>query len=124
MAGSKVSFPGDSTGWTNYHNAALNATIDSAYRIRTNATLPATVFVIGLVGNAAGAPDYTLMRRIANDDSADIFNSPGLYNNCASTTNCVNYSSQPSGTFVYSTDKNDLRRAFLEISSQVLRLSR
>ena len=124
MAGSKVSFPGDTTGWTNYHNAALNATIDSAYRIRTNATLPATVFVIGLGGNAAGAPDYTLMRRIANDDSADIFNSPGLYNNCASTTNCVNYSSQPSGTFVYSTDKNDLRRAFLEISSQVLRLSR
>jgi hypothetical protein len=113
--------------WTNYHNAALNATDNAAYRARTNAQIAPTIFVIGLGGNsgATGPPiDHTLLQRIANDPAADGFNSPQAYTSCATTTNCVNYPSQPLGTYIYSTDANELRSAFLRLSSQILRLSK
>jgi len=111
-----------STDWTNVHAAALNATDNAAYRIRTNANLPAYIFTLGLGGN--GDIDKTLLQRIANDPNADMFNNPPQYTSCATTTGCVNYSTQPQGMFIYSPDSQDLGQAFLKIASQVLRLSR
>ncbi len=126
--GGKVDFSSTTnTAWTNYHKAALNATDNAAYRARTNAQIAPTVFVIGLGGNsgATGPPiDHTLLQRIANDPAADGFNSPPAYTSCATTANCVNYPTQPLGTYIYSTDANELRSAFLRLSSQILRLSK
>lgn len=113
------------TGWTNFHNAVMNATDNSAYRARTNATLPATVFAIGLGGNSVnGPPDPVLLQRMANDPNGDQFNNPATYVPCAQASNCVTYSGQPQGTFIYSPDATNLGQAFLRISSQILRLSR
>jgi hypothetical protein len=111
--------------WQNYHDGALNATIDAAYRARTDAMIPATVFVIGLGGNDPNyTPDYTLLQRLANDPGGDAFNSPSLYNSCATQLGCVNYTDQPKGTFIFSADKTELRSSFLRLSSQILRLSK
>ncbi|MBZ5673787.1 MAG: VWA domain-containing protein [Acidobacteriia bacterium] len=114
------------TAWLNFHKAAVNATDNAAYRARTNGLIAATVFVIGLGGNTTGvAPiDHTLLQRVANDPAADAFNTPPKYTSCATTTGCVNYTDQPQGTYIYSTDKNELRTAFLRLSSQILRLSK
>jgi hypothetical protein len=112
--------------WQNYHNAALNATDNAAYRARTNGTIPATMFVIGLGGNTGGGPpiDHTLLQRLANDPAADGFNSPAAYSTCAMTPNCVNYLDQPQGTYIFSVDHTELKSAFLKLSSQILRLSK
>lgn len=126
LSGSYVSIAGNAstTAWTNIHNAALNATDNAAYRIRTNATLPAYMFVIGLGGNSGDQPDFTLLQRMANDPNGDNYNNPAKYNTCASTASCVNYSSQPQGTFIFSANSGSLGQAFLSISSQILRLSK
>jgi len=65
-----------------------------------------------------------LLQRIANDPAGDAFNTPQAYTSCATNTGCVNYPSQPQGTYIFSTDKNSLRSAFLKLSSQILRLSK
>jgi hypothetical protein len=109
--------------WTNYHNAAYNATDNAAFRIRTNPNLPAYSFVIGLGGQGSDPPDYTLMQRLANDPRGDSFNTPALYGDCAVTPGCVHYPTQPKGLFIFSTNQSQLRQAFLQISSQILRLS-
>jgi hypothetical protein len=112
------------TGWANFHNAALNAADNSAYRARTNPTIPAYFFGIGLGGTSTNPPDYVLMQRIANDPGPDNFNSPAKYLACASEPGCTTYPDQPQGTFIFSTDKSVLAAAFLQISSQILRLSK
>ena len=112
------------TDWTNAHGGALNATDNAAYRVRTNATLPAYMFVIGLGGNSGNPPDPILLQRMANDPNPDRFNSPVAYQPCASETGCVTYANQPQGTFIYSPNSTQLGQAFLSISSQILRLSR
>jgi len=121
------------TQWTNFHKGVLNATDNAAYQVRTNGTLPAYVFGIGLGGNCTpnctaanrtgDPPDYILMQRMANDPNGDLYNTPPNYTSCATEPTCVNYSGQPQGTFIYSYDKTQLVQAFLSVSSQVLRLS-
>ncbi|MEO5925999.1 MAG: VWA domain-containing protein [Bryobacteraceae bacterium] len=106
--------------WQNYHDAALNATDHAGYRARTNANIPATVFVIGLGGQGSDPTDHTLLQRIANDPRGD---SSVPYVACASNASCVNYSAQPQGTYIYSSNSNVLKAKFLELSSQILRLS-
>ena len=109
--------------WTNYRNAVFNATDYAAYQARTNATLPVYFFGIGL-GGATNPPDYVLMQRMANDPNGDNYNTPVSYLPCAQETGCATYSTQPQGTFIFAKDTSDLNRAFLAISSQVLRLSK
>ncbi len=111
-------------GWSNFHNAVLNATDNAAYQARANATLPVYFFTIGLGGNSAVPPDPVLLQRIANDPNGDTFNNPATYQPCASEANCVTYSTQPQGTFIYSSNSTYLAQAFLRISSQVLRMSK
>src|SRR6201999_149385 len=82
--------------WTVFHNAALNATDNAAYRARDNmgqsATTglgPVTIFTVGLGGN--GVVDYTLLQRIANDPNGDLYNGPPdnhYYNPCSSQPGC------------------------------------
>jgi Flp pilus assembly protein TadG len=111
--------------WPNTHAAALNATDNSAYNIRSNATLPAYIFVIGLGGNNGDPPDSILLQRMANDPNGDEFNNPPNpnINPCAQEPTCVNYPNQPQGQFIYSPNSTQLGQAFLAISSQILRLS-
>lgn len=112
-------------GWTNYHNAVLNATDNAAYVARSNSTIAPYFFVIGLGGNSTtGAPDNILLQRIANDPNGDTFNATPVYSACANETGCVTYSSQPEGTYIYSSSSTTLAAAFLRISSQVLRISK
>ena len=120
LSGGKVT----NGSWQSFHNAALNATDNAAYQARTNATLPAYFFVIGLGGTSANPPDYVLMQRIANDPNGDNYNSPALYSACSLEANCTTYSGQPQGNFIFSSSPSSLSQAFLSISSEVLRLSK
>ncbi len=106
--------------WLNYHDAALNATDNAAYRARTNANIQATVFVIGLGGQGADPTDHTLLQRLANDTRGDI---GGLYPACAANPSCVHYDTQATGTYIYSSSASVLKQKFLELSSQILRLA-
>ncbi len=110
--------------WTNYHNAVLNATDNAAYRARTNSTIPAYFFGIGLGGSSANPPDYILMQRMANDSRGDSLHTPPKYDPCDQEPGCITYDNQPQGTFVYSSNASELGQAFLSISSQILRLSK
>lgn len=113
--------------WQNYHDGALNATDDAAYRMRTNGTLPVTVYAIGLGGNTGGGsdpPDYILLQRVANDPNADLYSGSSLYPNCSTEPTCITFPSQQQGTFAFSTTKTGLAAAFTSIASQVLRLSK
>ena len=112
------------TNWTNYHNAVMNATENSAYVARSNATIPASVFVIGLAGNSATPPDPVLLQRMANDPNGDMFNTPATYVSCASATNCQTFSNQPQGVFLFPQNASSIGQAFRYIASQVLRLSK
>jgi len=125
------------SNWTYYHLAVLNATDNAAYNFRGNATIPATIFTIGLGGNSTnGPPDPVLLQRMANDPNGDEFNTTGPDNGgyywpCSNAQEvdsygaaCTNWSSQPQGTFIYAPNSTYLAEAFLRISSQVLRLSK
>ena len=76
-----------------------------------------------LGGNDGNPPDPILLQRIANDSSADQFNSPAAYPACSTEPSCITYPGQPQGQFIYSPTAAQLGQAFLAISSQILRLS-
>jgi hypothetical protein len=61
---------------------------------------------------------------MANDPNGDLFNTPALYPDCASAVNCSTSTSEPSGTFIFSSNPTQLSQAFLKISAMILRLSR
>jgi len=111
------------TDWPNTHAAALNATDNSAYNVRNNATLPAFVFAIGLGGNHGNPPDPILLQRMANDPNGDAFNTTQAFYACSTEPTCITYASQPQGQFIYAPTTAQLGQAFLAISSQILRLS-
>jgi hypothetical protein len=106
--------------WANYHAAALNAADNAAYRARSNATVPANVFVIGLGGNGNDPTDHILLQRMANDTRGDV---NGAYPPCVASPTCYHYTDQNTGTYIYSTNQTTLKQKFLELSSQILRLS-
>jgi Mg-chelatase subunit ChlD len=124
MNGTHVSTTG---GWTNFHNAALNATDNAAYRARVGATLgngqtlDASFFGIGLGGNSTTPPDYVLMQRMANDPNGD---ADGLYPACASAPGCITYNTQHQGQFIFAPSSSELEGAFEKIAAQILRLSK
>jgi Flp pilus assembly protein TadG len=130
----------NSANWKNYHLGVLNATENAAYNFRTNATLPATIFAIGLAGNSTNVPDPVLLQRMTNDPNGDEFNTTGpltglyagqYYYPCSNSlekdaygATCVTSTTQPQGSYVYAPNSTYLAEAFLRISSQVLRLSK
>lgn len=117
--------------WQNYHSGALNATDDVAYNMRTNATIPTTVYAIGLGGNTSSGsdpPDFILLQRVANDPNADLYwatpsESGPQYPACSTEPTCITYANQPQGVFAFSYSQAQLAAAFRSIASQVLRLS-
>jgi hypothetical protein len=89
---------------THVEMASINATDNSARRIRTDDRLRPVIFVIGLGG--ANPPDKELMKRLANDPAASNYDR-----------------SQSAGLFVWSPSAAQLQDAFLRIASEILRLS-
>ena len=86
-----------------------NVLDNAAQRVRAESVangLDVYTYTIGL-GNAPGGVDNTLLERVANDSSANNYNS-----------------AQPVGEYVYSPTAAELQQAFSEIASQVLRLSK
>jgi Flp pilus assembly protein TadG len=128
MSGTHVA----NSGYTNFHNAAQNAADNAAYQVRNGfgllspnvgTTLQAYIYAVGLGGTVGTPPDYILMQRMTNDASGDNYNSPALYSACSAEATCVHYSSQPQGSFIFSSTPSVWAQAFLQISSQILRLS-
>jgi len=107
-----------------FHLAARNAADNAAFQARSNATLAATIFGIGLGGTSAAPPGYDFMQRITNDPNGDLYNSPALYPACSSEPLCVTHSDQPQGVFIFSSDPTKLQQAFLDMASQILRLAK
>jgi len=105
-------------------NAAFNASDNAAKAARTNATIPAYVFAVGLGGTTGSPPDYVLLQRMSNDPNGDLFNTPPLYPQCSADPTCTTSTNEPSGTFIFSSSPSQLGQAFLKISSMILRLSR
>jgi hypothetical protein len=98
-------------------NLAFNASDSAAAQARTNPTVQAYVFAVGLGGTTGTPPDYRLLQRMANDPNPDLYNTPALYGAY------TNIPSQPVGTFIYASNPGQLNSAFLKISSMILRLS-
>jgi len=107
-----------------FHLAARNAAANAAFKARGNATIPATIFGIGLGGTSQAPPGYDFMQRITNDPNGDLYNSPALYNPCSQVATCATFSNQPQGVFIFSSDPTKLQQAFLDMASQILRLAK
>jgi Flp pilus assembly protein TadG len=107
-----------------FHYAARNAADSAANQARTNPTIAATVFGIGLGGTSAAPPGYDFMQRITNDPNGDLYNSPPLYSACNTEPLCTTSTSQPQGVFIFSSDPTKLQQAFLSMASQILRLAK
>jgi hypothetical protein len=84
-------------------NAALNAADSLADRSRNNLTLKPVIYTLGL----GTGVDATLLRRMANDPASPIYDS-----------------SKQIGLYAYAPNAADLSRAFAQIASEILRLTR
>ncbi|MDP9115629.1 MAG: hypothetical protein M3O20_18375, partial [Acidobacteriota bacterium] len=107
-----------------FHLAARNAADSAANRARTNPTIAATIFGIGLGGTSVAPPGYDFMQRITNDPNGDLYNTPALYPACNTEPLCTTSTSQPQGVFIFSSDPTKLQQAFLSMASQILRLAK
>ncbi len=107
-----------------FHYAARNAADEAAQTARSNATIPATVFGVGLGGTSLAPPGYDFMQRVTNDPNGDLYNSPALYPACSQEATCTHWSTQPPGDIhIFSSDPTQLNSVFLTMASQILRLS-
>jgi len=107
-----------------FHLVARNAADSAAYSARTNGTIAATIFGVGLGGTSQAPPGYDFMQRLTNDPNGDLYNSPALYPACSQEATCANYPTQPQGTFIFATTPTELPQVFLRMASQILRLSK
>jgi Flp pilus assembly protein TadG len=121
-----VSDTGTAMGGNNgiFHLAARNAADSAAAQARTNATLPATIFGVGLGGTSQAPPGYDFMQRITNDPNGDQYNTPALYPACSAEPTCAHFPNQPQGTFIFSSNPTQLGQVFLTMAAQILRLSK
>jgi Flp pilus assembly protein TadG len=93
--------------WETVTNAATNALDNAAQRVRNESVangLAVVTYTIALGG--PGAPEQTLMHRLANTPQSPIFDP-----------------SKPVGSYVYAADAAALHQAFAQIASDILRLS-
>ena len=107
-----------------FHLAARNAADSAAFQARSNATLPVTIFGVGLGGTSQAPPGYDFMQRITNDPNGDLYNTPALYLPCAQESTCTTVSTQPQGKFIFSSNPSQLQQVFITMASQILRLSK
>jgi Flp pilus assembly protein TadG len=106
-----------------FHYAARNAADEAAQQARSNINLPVTIFGVGLGGTSLAPPGYDFMQRITNDPNPDLYNSPALYSACSAEPKCHHWTDQPQGTFIFSSSPTQLDNVFLQMASQILRLS-
>ncbi len=107
-----------------FHLAARNAADSAAAQARTNASIPVTIFGVGLGGTSQAPPGYDFMQRITNDPNGDLYNSPALYPPCSQEATCANFPNQPQGTFIFSSNPTELQDVFIRMAGQILRLSK
>jgi Flp pilus assembly protein TadG len=107
-----------------FHYAARNAADSAAFNARTNGTIPAYIFGVGLGGTAVAPPGYDFMQRITNDPNGDLFNKPPLYGACSTEPLCTTHPDQPQGAFIFSSTPSQLQEVFLKMASMILRLSK
>ena len=107
-----------------FHLVARNAADSAAYRARTNGTIPAYIFGVGLGGTSNAPPGYDFMQRITNDPNGDLYNKPPLYSACSAEPLCTTDPNQPQGAFIFSSSPTQLQEVFLKMASMILRLSK
>jgi len=88
----------------NIQNTAMNLADNAAATARTNSTLNIITYTLGLGGN--GGVDATLLKRMANDPTSDIYDDTKV-----------------DGLYVYAASSADLNAAFARIASEILRLA-
>ena len=93
---------------TNVTNAGINALDNAAARMRTESTangLWVVTYCVGL-GNAASPPEMALLQRISNVPESPTYNQ-----------------NQPVGMLAYADNANQLQAMFMQLASDILRLS-
>ncbi|MFN7992038.1 MAG: hypothetical protein U0Q18_00460, partial [Bryobacteraceae bacterium] len=83
-----------------------NAADNQAAAIRADTNLSPVIYAIGLGGTSSEPIDTTFMERISNDPRSPIYNS-----------------SIPAGQYIYAPNATELNQAFLQVASQILRIS-
>jgi Flp pilus assembly protein TadG len=87
-------------------NASANAFDNQAQSIRNKTSYPVTIFTIGLGGTVVWPLNTVLLQRVANDPNSPIYDS-----------------TKPTGAFIYAPTITQLQDAYLQVQSQILRLS-
>jgi len=106
--------------------ASMNGTMSEAYTIRSDTTYHPVIHTIYLTGNGSDSVDHEFLAVVANaasiialpyDSTYNSANDPILYANPAYQT------SQETGKYLVTSDKNALSGLFAQLASEVLRLS-
>jgi Flp pilus assembly protein TadG len=106
--------------------AAMNGTMAEAYRIRSDTTYHPVINTIYLTGNGTDSVDHEFLAVVSNaanvlalpyDSTYDSANDPVLYANPAYQT------TQETGQYLVTADKNQLTTLFAKLASESLRLS-
>ena len=93
---------------SNVENAGINALDNAAARVRSESTtsgLWVITYTVGL-GNASSPPEMALLQRISNVPESPTYNS-----------------NQPVGMLAYASNANQLQAMFMQLASDILRLS-
>ena len=106
--------------------ASMNGTMSEAYTIRSDTTYHPVIHTIYLTGNGTDSVDHEFLAVVANapsiialpyDSTYNSANDPVLYANPAYQT------TQETGKYLVTSDKNALSGLFAQLASEVLRLS-
>ncbi|HLK34091.1 MAG TPA: vWA domain-containing protein, partial [Terriglobales bacterium] len=101
--------------------ASMNATMAEAYRIRSDTTFHPVIHCIYLTGNGTDAVDREFLPIVANYPSIPALPyDPVSY---TSYTNPAYQTSQETGRYFVTADRNQLTSLFAQLASAVLRLS-
>jgi hypothetical protein len=101
--------------------ASMNGTMSEGFRIRSDTTYHPVIHTIYLVGNLGDAVDREFLPIVAN--AAQITALPYDPVGYVPYTNPAYQTSQETGKYLVTSDKNSLTSLFAQLASEVLRLS-
>jgi Flp pilus assembly protein TadG len=101
--------------------ASMNGTMAEAYKIRSDTTYHPVINVIYLTGNGSDSVDHEFLPVVAN--AAQISALPYDPTGTLAYTNPAYQTTQETGTYLVTADKNELTSLFAKLASEVLRLS-
>ncbi len=102
--------------------ASMNGTMAEAYRVRSDTTFHPIINVIYLTGNGTDSVDREFLPIVANYPTIPALPyDPGTY---TAYTNPAFQTSQESGKYFVTADRNQLQSLFSQLASEVLRLSK